>query len=399
LPVSGDRFPKYESMGYAHNFCHPPYVQTESECQGKKMRLAYPNGLYWENDTSGGNRHIGQFISNAVALGHEVWTWPGDQHPASRRLPVTKIGRLMAIRRMNAIYVRIENSPPGPSRWAIAPYRQLIGSPVIVWEFNVVPEFGRILGRSEADIERAIHGFRHYGRGCDLAICVSHALAEYVRDNLGIKRVLTVPNGSDPDLFRPDVPPVRRVQRNTDQLNVVWIGSADLEWHNFDLLREAAQLLWDRGLGRCVAFHIIGEGFRLMRDMSPNVNYYGSEDYSALPRWLAAMDVGLCLYRPGPADYSSPLKLFDYMASGLAVVGTFQPQLSEVFDQLGQCDLLVPPNDPEALADVLLRLAWNRDFVRSQGNAGRQIVIDLYNWRRAVRDTFHEIESILEQRR
>ena len=363
------------------------------------MRLAYPNGFYRENCTSGGNRHIGQFIGNAVARGHEVWTWPGDQHPASRLIPATRVGRLMTLRRMDAAYIRVEWSLPAYGRWAVTPYRQLIGSPVIVWEFNTVPEYGFFLGRSEEDIRRAIEDFRYYGRGCDLAICVSHALAEYVRDNLGIKRLLTVPNGSDPDLFRPDVPPVRRVQRNPDQLNVVWIGSANLGWHNFDLLREAAQLLWDRGQGRCVVFHIIGEGLRLMRDMPPNVNYYGSEDYSALPRWLAAMDVGLCLYRPGPADYSSPLKLFDYMASGLTVVGTFQPQLSEVFDQLRQTDLLVSPYDPEGLADVLLRLARNRDLVRSQGNAGRQLVIDFYNWRRAVRDTFREIQSILAQRK
>lgn len=363
------------------------------------MRLAYPNGLYWENGTSGGNRHIGQFISNAVALGHEVWTWPGDQHPASRLIPTTRVGRLMTLRRMDAAYIRVEWSLPAYGRWAVAPYRQLIGSPVIVWEFNTVPEYGFLLGRSEVDVRRAIEDFRYYGRGCDLAICVSHALAEYVRDNLGIKRLLTVPNGSDPELFRPDLPPVRRVQRNPDQLNVVWIGSANLGWHNFDLLREAAQLLWDRGQGRCVAFHIIGEGFRSMRDMPPNVNYYGPEDYSALPHWLAAMDVGLCLYHPGPADYGSPLKTFDYMAAGLTVVGTIHPQIREVFDQLDQPDLLVPPSDPKALADVLSNLASNRGRVRTQGDAGRRLVVDFYNWRRAVRDTFHEIQSILARRK
>ena len=42
-----------------------------------------------------------------------------------------------------------------------------------------------------------------------------------------------------------------------------------------------------------------------MRDMPANVHYYGVEDYERLPQWMSAMDVGLCLYRPGPADYSS----------------------------------------------------------------------------------------------
>ncbi|MGH7380659.1 MAG: glycosyltransferase [Candidatus Methylomirabilales bacterium] len=363
------------------------------------MRLAYPNGLYQEDSTSGGNRHIGQFISNAVALGHEVWTWPGDQHPASRLIPATRVGRLMTLRRMDAAYIRVEWSLPAYGRWAVAPYRQLIGSPVIVWEFNTVPEYGYVLGHSEQDIQRAIQDFRFYGRGCDLAICVSRSLADYVRDKFGLKRVLVVPNGSDPDLFRPDVSPVRRVQRNPDQLNIVWIGSADLAWHNFDLLAEAARLLWDREDRWRWAFHIIGQGFRLMGDMPPNIYYYGPADYDALPHWLAAMDVGLCLYHPGPADYCSPLKVFDYMASGLTVVGTFQPQLREVFDQLGQPDLLVPSSDPKVLADVLSHLASNRARVRSQGDAGRRLVSEFYNWRRAVQDTFHEIQSMLDRRK
>lgn len=363
------------------------------------MRLGYANAVYREEWSTGGNAHVRQFIANAVALGHEVWTWPGNQHPATRPMPTTRWGRLAVMRQMDVIYVRVEERAPGCCRWAIAPYRQLIGSPVIVWEFNVTPEYGYVLGRSEQDVQWAIQDFRSYARGCDLAICVSRSLADYVRGKLGLKRVLVVPNGSDPDLFHPDVSPVRRVQRNPDQLNIVWIGSAHLSWHNFDLLAEAARLLWDREDRRRWAFHIIGQGFKSMGDMPPNIHYYGPADYDALPRWLAAMDVGLCLYHTGPADYSSPLKVFDYMASGLTVVGTFQPQLREVFDQLNQPDLLVPSSDPKVLADVLSDLASNRARVRAQGDAGRRLVSEFYNWRRAVQDTFHEIQSILARRK
>jgi len=358
------------------------------------MRVMYANAVYRKGATSGRNVHVYQFIHNATMLGHEVWTWPPDEHPDAHRLPSSRLKQFAQLRRADVIYVRLEMSIPRLIRWAISLRHFLIGSVPIVWEFNTVPEFGQLLGRSEADIQRVIEEFKSYGCGCDLAICVSRALADYVRDKLCIKRVLIVPNGSDPALFRPDVPPVRRVQRKPDQLNVVWIGSCDLAWHNFALLYRAAQLLWKRRNGSRVAFHIIGRDLRLIRDMPPNINYYGPKDYEILPRWLSAMDVGLCLYHSGPADYGSPLKLFDYMASGLAVVGTFQPQLREIFEKLGQTDLLIPPNDAEALADVLLDLALNRKRICCQAYAGRQIVIDFYNWHRAVRDTFREIETI-----
>src|SRR6185437_2409566 len=178
------------------------------------------------------------------------------------------------------------------------------------------------------------------------------------------------------------------------RLNVVWIGSANLGWHNFDLLKAAAKLLWDTGEGDRIAFHVIGPGMQGMRDAPPNLNYYGAEKYDQLPGWLAAMDVGLNVYHPGPADDSSPLKVFDYMASGLTVVSTEQPEVREIFQQLGQTELWVPSNEPEQLADVLRKLAADPEYRRRQGPAGRQLVLDRYNWRKAVTDTFAELEKL-----
>jgi glycosyltransferase involved in cell wall biosynthesis len=133
--------------------------------------------------------------------------------------------------------------------------------------------------------------------------------------------------------------------------------------------------------------------------MPPNVHYYGSEKYELLPGWLAAMDVGLCLYRPGPADYSSPLKVFDYLSSGLAVVATEQPQTREIFAQLGQEDLLMPYDDPRRLAAALSELSRDRERARRLGAAGRRLLIEKYTWRRAIAETFAAIETLRAERR
>jgi glycosyltransferase involved in cell wall biosynthesis len=361
------------------------------------MRVVYTNAYYRQNGADAGSAHVRQFITNTVALGHDLWLWGSGGHPATRPVPSSRIGRLRALRRMDVIFTRIDDKPPAATRWAISPYRQFIGSPLMVWEFNTVPEFGALLGSSEKEIQSAIEAFRYYGRGCDLATCVSRELAAYVREHLGIRRVLVVPNGSDPHLFRPDVEPVKRIQRSACQLNVVWIGSAYLDWNNFDLLRRAAEILWERRPRPRIAFHIIGQDFKFMGDMPPNVHYYGRQSYDNLPRWLAGMDVGLCLYRPGPADFGSPVKLFDYMSSGLTVVGTFHPQIREIFNKLDQSDLLVPADDPLALAEVLTKVAGDPQRMRRQGDEGRRLILDYYNWERGVRDTFHEIELLVER--
>jgi glycosyltransferase involved in cell wall biosynthesis len=204
-----------------------------------------------------------------------------------------------------------------------------------------------------------------------------------------------VPNGSDPDLYTPDAPIVPRLQGADDEnFNALWIGSAYVDWHNFKLLADAARIIWERGNPKKIVFHLIGQGMSKMGEMPGNVHYYGVEDYEKLPQWMSAMDVGLCLYRSGPADYSSPLKVFDYMSSGLAVVATRQPQTQQLLDELGTPELLMSPDDPKGLADALESLASDRAKVTEIARRARELAIAKYTWRRAVVDTFAEIERI-----
>jgi glycosyltransferase involved in cell wall biosynthesis len=362
------------------------------------MRLAYLNAIYLRDKTSGGNTHIQQFINNAVAQGHEVWTYPMDQHALSHKLPRRRISKLLTLRRMDAIYVRIEHTVPVQILRLLSVNHKLFRIPLIVWEFNTIPEFGRVVGSTEEQILATIHTFRKFKHRCDLAVCVSREIADYVYKRLGISNTIVIPNGSDPELFRPDVVPINRFGHNPGVLNVVWMGSAHLSWHNLNLLRDAAWIIWDQKLEN-ILFHIIGDKPSNIGEMPQNVNYHGPVVYENLPQWLAAMDVGLCLYHPGPADSNSPIKLFDYMASGLTVVGTTHVQMREVFAKLNQIDLLVPPDDPQILVDVLSKLEQDRDRVLLQGEASRKLVIEHYNWHRAVQDTMKAIDSLLLEKR
>lgn len=343
--------------------------------------------------------HVLQFVDNAMALGHQVWMWGRNEHLLIRPIPRSPLGMFKTLRSMDALYVRIDWKPPRACQLAIPPWRHLCRLPVVVWEFNTVPEFGSLRVASHAEVQDAIRAFRVYGRGCDLAVCVTPSLADYVRKELGIRRVLVVPNASDPDLFRTDAPPVRHVPYGNGSLNAVWIGCGDIPWHDFEMLRKAAEILWQEPKSRDITFHLIGPGLvDVMKSMPPNVNYYGEERYQELPRWLAAMDVGLILYRDGPAQHNGPLKLFDYMAGGLTVVSTPQTFVRSLFERLDQTDLLVSPGDYRRLAEILISLSTDRLRVRRQGMAGRQLVMKEYNWRRSTEIILAEIESIIKER-
>jgi glycosyltransferase involved in cell wall biosynthesis len=363
------------------------------------LKIAFANARFRPDAHDGPTAHARQFVQNVQALGHEVWTWPAVEHPLARQLPPGRVTRILRLRDLDVVYIRLEHGVPRSCTWAVGVKRALLGNPLMVWEFNTVPEFGQYAGLTSRQVAENVEGFRRFGRGCDLAVCVSRHLADYVSQRLGIERTLVVPNGSDPELFRPDAPVVRHLRDgDPDTLNVLWIGSAYVPWHDFEMLGRAAELSWRRSSRANVVFHLIGPRLDGLADMPPNVHYQGSEDYERLPRWMSGMHVGLCLYRPGPADYASPLKVFDYMASGLAVVATAQSQTVEILGELGTPDLLVSPGDAEGLADILHALAADRRRVSRIGVRARELSVRKYTWQRTITGTVAEIERLLSAR-
>ena len=176
------------------------------------MRLAYANARFRPDAHDGANAHVRQFVQNTVALGHEVWMWPGVCHPQAKALPGGRVARTMKLREMDLVYVRVEHDLPNPCTWTLGPTRALMGNPVMAWEFNTVPEYGEYRKLSQKQVQKNIEGFSHFGNGCDVAVCVSEHLAEYVKKNLGMARTLVVTNGSDPDLYTPDAQVVKRLR-------------------------------------------------------------------------------------------------------------------------------------------------------------------------------------------
>lgn len=362
------------------------------------MNIAYLNANYHKNHTGGGSVHIEQFVKHTLALGHDVWGWQKGLTEI-HTIPQDFWGRVRTLRGVDVLYVRIDIALPSEARWGMPPKCWLYNSPLMVWEFNTHPNYVVARSNSTASLDKSLQAFKEYAPSCDLAICVSEALADFVRNELGIKRVLVVPNGSDPDLFFPGQEPVARMQSYADSFNVVWIGSGKEKWHDLDLLKQAAALISRNYPNEKIAFHLIGPNLvGVMADMPGNVFYWGAQPYRQLPAWLYAMQVGLVLYQPGSAEYNSPLKLFDYMASGLCVLSTPSPFMHELSRELDQPGLVIPFGDAERLASEVINLYHDGDFRVRLGARARQLVVERYNWSRAVGDTMKEIEHLLSNR-
>jgi glycosyltransferase involved in cell wall biosynthesis len=357
------------------------------------MRIALPNIRYRRDAPMGGSAHIYQFISCGSSLGHQIYSPPGDEHPATLKLPSGRLRNLRALLGMDAVYYRIEAYPPKGPRLIRLLSQARRSKPVVVYEFNTAPAYASLAGSTASDIAAIEHAFRQQAHFCDLAVCVSTRLRDYVERQLNFRRCIYAPNGSDPDLFRPDLPPVDRIRRD-GVLNVVWIGSGSIKWHALRLLRDAAALLQDARAP--VLFHLLGSGVKGMEQMPANVHYHGHSPYEMLPRWLASCDVGVVLYDEGPADFGSPLKLFDYMSTGLAVVGTPQPQVVEELQEAGLARFIVD-RDPVQLANALQALADLSPPARKEiGLALRSLVLWKYNWKATVGSIMDQIKVLRE---
>ena len=92
-----------------------------------------------------------------------------------------------------------------------------------------------------------------------------------------------------------------------------------------------------------------------------------------------------------------PNAVLEYLAAGLPTVASRVGGNAEII-QDGKTGLLVPPNNPSALAEALLRLLRDPDFAETLGNRGREYVTSEFSFRRLIENTDQLYTELLHQR-
>ena len=86
---------------------------------------------------------------------------------------------------------------------------------------------------------------------------------------------------------------------------------------------------------------------------------------------------------PHSARYTSPMKVFEYMAAGKPIVASDVPAIREVLRHSTNA-WLVPPDDPAALADAIRALVADLALGRRLGHQAR-IDVRQYRWTRRAK--------------
>ncbi|MEW6443393.1 MAG: glycosyltransferase [bacterium] len=191
-------------------------------------------------------------------------------------------------------------------------------------DWDAVPEY-----RKQGKNIRA--GYGRVLQDADLIYTVSRPLLAKFRRRARTPEVHHLPNGVDLDLFStPAEPPLkRRAARRLRQPILTYVGVLS-ERFDMELMGEVARQ-WPRCTIRLVGpvGGTLELRLRRLRGL-PNVEWTGLVRHERVPDLLRESDVLLIPHRESPLSLSmDPLKLYEYLTTGLPVVTTPVPPVEE----------------------------------------------------------------------
>jgi glycosyltransferase involved in cell wall biosynthesis len=100
------------------------------------------------------------------------------------------------------------------------------------------------------------------------------------------------------------------------------------------------------------------------------------------------------LIYPATANDGMPTALLEGWAQGLPVIAADIGPISAVVDN-GKTGVLVPPNNPAALALAIYELLANEGELKRMGEAARQLVAQEYTWPRQIKHTSQFLSQLI----
>ncbi|MGA3058020.1 MAG: glycosyltransferase [Candidatus Limnocylindrales bacterium] len=250
--------------------------------------------------------------------------------------------------------------------------------PVVLhaWGHDVTAVRGGSLGRL---------GARQLGallRGADAVTASGEFLASVALRRFGVEATV-VPFGIDTSLFRPGE---RRPEGSSGArerpLHIGFVKWLEPKYGVWDLI-EALGLLADLPFEAT----LVGDGS--LREslearvgelgLSQRIHFLGRRPHSEIPDLMRGFDV---LAMPSREE-AWGVAAAEASATAIPVVATGVGGIPEIVVD-GQTGLLVPPEDPRALAEAIRRLAGDRDLRHRLGKAGRERIESLFAWQRCV---------------
>lgn len=279
----------------------------------------------------------------------------------------------------------------------------------LVVEYNG-PEawIARNWGAARSGLETFERVERAVLRAARCVVAVSEPLREPL-ERAGVEpaRILVNPNGVDLETFDPEALAPRReairrrIGAGPHDVVVGFVGTFG-PWHGAEVAARAAAAIPEPA-GDRLLWLFVGDGpgraatERAMREAPgrPRCHFTGLVPQDGTPSWIAAFDLALAPHVPNPDGspfFGSPTKLFEYLASGKAVVASRLGQIGEVITD-GVDGRLVPPADAGALAAAIMALASSPESRDRMGRGALATARARHGWDAHVRRILDALEG------
>jgi len=257
------------------------------------------------------------------------------------------------------------------------------------WGSDVIPADGRRLGL----IARVLN--RWAIAGADRVTVASRYLAAWVGQASPSAKVEIVPFGVDTVWFSPH----REGDRPVERFTIGIVKSLEPRYginvtieamaHVVEAMPDARLTVAGSGTEEARLRALVGD-----LSLESNVTFLGRVDHDAVPALMDTFDV---LVNPTVVPEAFGVVVLEGSASGLPVIATDVGGVPEVCID-GTTGIMIPPRDPRALADAVIRLASDPALRRSMGVAGRAFVDERFEWSTNVAAMLRVFESARKRR-
>jgi len=210
----------------------------------------------------------------------------------------------------------------------------------------------------------------------DHVLPVTRVLAARIqREGVPLDRITVVPNGINPNRFVA-VSSMEAAKASLGLDGQVILGFVGFmrEWHGLE--RVVDWLATTKSNNRSILF--VGDGparaaleqRAIVLGVRDHVRFTGVVGRDQIAQYIAAFDVAL---QPQVVEYASPLKLFEYLALGKAVVAPATPNIREILTD-GKNAILFDPRDDLALSHAIERVCADDALRARLGMAARQLI-------------------------